>query len=64
MPRARQLSVSRTNMIWFAVVLAATLVGWLAGGWKIALVAAAVGLVVSEVVERTARTRRMRVELP
>jgi hypothetical protein len=58
MPRARQLSVSRTNLIWFAVVLAAATIGWLAGGWKIALVAAAIGLVASETFERTARVKR------
>jgi hypothetical protein len=58
MPRARQLSVSRTNLMWFVVVLALATVGWLIGGWQIALVAAAIGLVVSEVFERTARAKR------
>lgn len=59
MPRARQLSVSSSNMFWFAVVLAALVVGWVVGGWKVALVAAGLGLVVSEVSERIARSKRM-----
>lgn len=58
MPRARQLSVSRTNLIWFAIVLAAAAIGWVIGGWKIALVAAVLGLVVSEFFERSARAKR------
>lgn len=59
MPQSRQLAVSSTNLIWFAVVLIAATVGWFIGGWKIALVAAAVGLVVSETFERTARAKRL-----
>ncbi len=46
-------------MFWFAVVLAALVVGWVVGGWKVALVAAGLGLVVSEVSERIARSKRM-----
>ncbi len=60
MPRARQLSVSHSNLIWFAVVLAALVLGWLIGGWKIALIMAGIGLAVSEVSERVARSKRMR----
>ncbi|MEP4650806.1 MAG: hypothetical protein ABJ314_11520 [Ilumatobacter sp.] len=50
--------MSRNNVIWLAVVLVAAGVGWFVGGWKIALVAAAIGLVVSEVFERRARAAR------
>jgi len=60
MPRARQLSVSHSNMIWFAVVLAAMVLGQVVGGWSTALIAGAIGLVVSEIVERTARAKRVR----
>ena len=49
-------------MIWFAIVLAGALLGWLVGGWKVALVAAVIGLVVSEVAERTSRNRRLRLD--
>lgn len=60
MPRARQLSVSTSNLIWFAAVLAALVIGWVIGGWKVALIAAAIGLAVSETFERTARAKRLR----
>lgn len=60
MPRARQLSVSNSNLAWFAVVLAALAIGWFIGGWKVALVAAVVTLIASEVAERSARAKRLR----
>ena len=58
MPRSRQLAVSSSNLIWFVVVLIAAAIGWLIGGWKIALVAAGIGLIVSEIFERTSRAKR------
>ncbi len=58
MARTRQLSVSRTNLLWLIVVLCAAAIGFVAGGWKIALLAAALSLVASEVFERRARARR------
>lgn len=60
MPRSRQLSFSQSNLVWFVVVLVAIAVGALAGGWKVALIAGALGLVVSEIFERTARAKRLR----
>ena len=50
--------VSKRNMIWLAVVLAAGVLGWLAFGIAAGLIAAALTLVVSEVVERRARKQR------
>ena len=47
-------------MIWFAIVLAALAVGWIVGGWKVALIAAVAGLIASEIFERTARAKRLR----
>jgi len=58
MPRSRQLAVSSSNLIWFVVVLIAAAIGWLIGGWTIALVAAGIGLIVSEIFERTSRAKR------
>jgi hypothetical protein len=45
-------------MIWLAVIVAIGLIGWLASGLVVGLIAAATTLVVSEVVERWARARR------
>ena len=45
-------------MVWLAVIVAVGLIGWLAFGLVVGLVAAATTLVVSEVVERWARARR------
>lgn len=58
MVHARRLSVSRNNLIWLVVVLAAAAIGWFVGGWKVGLLAAALGLIVSEVFERRARAAR------
>jgi hypothetical protein len=46
------------NMVWLAVIVAVGLIGWLAFGLVVGLIAAAITLVVSEVVERWARARR------
>jgi hypothetical protein len=46
------------NMVWLAVIVAVGLIGWLAFGLVVGLIAAAATLVVSEVVERWARARR------
>jgi hypothetical protein len=56
----RQLKVSRRNLIWLVAVVAAGLVGAIIEGWQVGLVAAAVVLVISEVVERMERSRRAR----
>ncbi len=50
--------MSKRNMTWLAVVLVIGALGWLAFGIVAGLVAAAATLVVSEVVERRARTKR------
>jgi uncharacterized membrane protein YoaK (UPF0700 family) len=46
------------NIVWLAVIVAVGLIGWLAFGLVVGLIAAAITLVVSEVVERWARARR------
>jgi ABC-type transport system involved in cytochrome bd biosynthesis fused ATPase/permease subunit len=46
------------NMVWLAVIVAVGLIGWLAFGLVVGLIAAATTLVVSEVFERWARARR------
>jgi hypothetical protein len=48
----------KRNMVWLAVIVAVGLIGWLASGLVVGLVAAGITLVVSEVVERSARARR------
>lgn len=50
--------MSKRNMTWLAVVLAVGVLGWLVFGIVVGLIAAAVTLAVSEVIERRARTRR------
>jgi len=52
--------VSKRNMIWLAVVVAAGVIAWLAVGIVAGLVVAAVMLAVSEIVERRARAQRRR----
>jgi uncharacterized protein involved in cysteine biosynthesis len=47
-------------MIWLAVVIAVGVIAWLALGIIVGLVAAAITLVISEVVERQARAQRRR----
>ena len=54
--------MSKRNMAWLAVVLAVGVLGWLAVGIVAGLLAAAAALVVSEVVERRARTKRRAVQ--
>jgi hypothetical protein len=56
----RSVPMSTRNMIWLAVIVAVGVLGWLVLGVVWGLVAAAVALVVSEVVERRARARRRR----
>lgn len=46
------------NIVWLAVIVAVGLIGWLAFSLVVGLIAAAITLVVSEVVERWARARR------
>ena len=52
--------MSKRNMIWLAVVIAVGVIAWLTIGIVAGLVAAAVMLAVSEVVERRARAERRR----
>jgi MFS superfamily sulfate permease-like transporter len=54
----RSSHVSKRNMTWLAAVLAIGVLGWIAVGIVVGLLAAATMLVVSEVVERRARTKR------
>ena len=52
--------VSKRNMIWLAVVIAAGVIAWLTVGIVAGLVVAAVMLAVSEIVERRACAQRRR----
>ena len=52
--------MSKRNMIWLAIVIAVGVIAWLAIGVVAGLIAAAVTLAASEVIERRARTRRRR----
>ena len=56
----RSVEVSKRNMIWLAVIVVVGVLGWLLLGVVWGLVAAAVTLAVSEVVERRARAQRRR----
>jgi hypothetical protein len=55
---ATAVRMMKRNMVWLAVIVAVGLIAWLAAGPVVGLLAAAVTLVVSEVVERSARARR------
>ena len=52
--------MSKRNMTWLAVVIVVGVLGWLAVGWLVGVIAAVAMLVVSEVVERRARAQRRR----
>jgi hypothetical protein len=50
--------VAKRNIIWLVAILAVGVLGWLALGIVFGLLAAAATLIVSEVIERRARTKR------
>jgi len=50
--------VSKRNMIWLVVVVAAGVIGWLAFGIVAGIVGAVLTLAASEVIERRARAQR------
>ncbi|HYN34477.1 MAG TPA: hypothetical protein VES40_17770 [Ilumatobacteraceae bacterium] len=50
--------MTKRNMAWLAAVLAVGVLGWIAVGIVVGLLAAGIMLVVSEVIERRARTKR------
>lgn len=52
--------MSKRNMIWLAAVIAVGVIAWLTAGIIAGLVAAAVVLAASELVERRARAERRR----
>jgi len=56
----RSVPMSKRNMMWLAAIVAVGVLGWLVLGVVWGLVAAAVMLVVSEVVERRVRAQRRR----
>ena len=58
MPKIADPSMTQRNLIWLAVILLAGVVGGFVLGLPIGLIPAAVVLVISEVVERTARRKR------
>ena len=50
--------MSKRNMIWLVVVVAAGVIGWLAFGIVAGIVGAVLTLAASEVIERRARAQR------
>ncbi len=48
----------KRNVVWLVVIIAVGVVGWLAFGIVVGLLAALATLVISEVVERRARAKR------
>jgi len=48
----------KRNVVWLVVIIAVGVVGWLAFGIVVGLLAALTTLVISEVVERRARAKR------
>jgi len=50
--------VSKRNIIWLVAIIAVGVIGWLTVGIVFGLIAAAVVLAVSEVIERRARAQR------
>lgn len=54
----RQLKLSTRNLVWMLIVIVVGLAAFLSAGWKIGLVAAVAALVISEIVERSARAKR------
>lgn len=51
--------MSKRNVAWLIVIAGSGVLGWLVGGWLVAVLAALGALVVSEVVERQRRRRRL-----
>ncbi|MEO6651829.1 MAG: hypothetical protein ABIP17_04135 [Ilumatobacteraceae bacterium] len=51
--------MSKRNTIWLVAIIVVAVVVWIAAGFLWALLAAAVTLVASEAIERTARKRRV-----
>ncbi|MEJ7799507.1 MAG: hypothetical protein WKF60_03255 [Ilumatobacter sp.] len=51
--------MSKRNLIWLVAIIVVGVIVWIAAGFLWALLAAAVTLVASEAVERTARKRRV-----
>ena len=56
--KQQELVVSKSNIVWLIVILVVGLVAWQAFGWVGGVVAGAVALLVSEIVERRRRTNR------
>jgi len=57
-PDERSRHVSKRNMTWLAAVVVIGVLGWLVVGIIVGIVAAALTLVASEVIERRARAQR------
>ena len=51
--------MSKRNLIWLVAIVVVTVVVWVAAGWLWGLLAGIATLVVSEVIERSARKRRV-----
>jgi hypothetical protein len=50
--------VSTRNLVWLAVIVVALVIGWIAGGFWVGVIAGVVVLLASEVYERIARAKR------
>jgi len=51
--------MSKRNLIWLAAIAIVTVVVWVAAGWLWGVLAGVATLVISEVVERSARAKRL-----
>jgi hypothetical protein len=51
-------NMSKRNLIWLALIIAAAVIGGMLVGMPFGLIPAAVVLVISEIVERSARRKR------
>lgn len=51
--------MSKRNLIWLAAIVVVTVVVWIAAGWLWGVLAGVATLVISEVVERSARAKRL-----
>jgi len=54
----QHLAVSKSNIVWLMIIIVVGVIAWQALGWVVGLIAAAVVLVVSEVIERRKRANR------
>lgn len=51
--------MNKRNLVWLGAIVVVTVVVWIAAGWLWGILAGVATLVVSEVVERSARAKRL-----